>query len=61
MEKKSKRNKPFIKVIMDQTNKQRPFQHSMVLRFFMKNGMKITKPYTVYQFAQSPRLSENIK
>ena len=52
MKYKPEKSKPTEKLIMDQTNKQREFIHSIDLKIYKRHGIRVLIIHTVYRFSQ---------
>ena len=52
--------KPTSKLICDVTNKSKYMIHYRMFKFFLNQGMKVTKIHTIYRFKQSPWLGKYI-
>ena len=52
--------KPTSKLMCDVTNKSKYMIHYRMFKFYLNQGMKVTKIHNVYKFKQSPRLAKYI-
>ena len=52
--------KPTSKLMCDVTNKSKNMIHYRMFKFYLNQGMKVTKIHTIYRFKQSPWLSKYI-
>ena len=52
--------KPTSKLICDVTNKSKYMIHYRMFKFYLNQGMKVTKIHTIYRFKQSPWLAKYI-
>ena len=52
--------KPTSKLICDVTNKSKYMIHYRMFKFYLNQGMKVTKIHTIYKFKQSPWLGKYI-
>ena len=52
--------KPTPKLMCDVTNKSNYMIHYRMFKFYLNQGMKVTKIHTIYRFKQSPWLGKNI-
>ena len=52
--------KPTSKLMCDVTNKSKYMIHYRMFKFYLNQGMKVTKIHTIYRFKQSPWLAEYI-
>ena len=52
--------KPTPKLMCDVTNKSKYMIHYRMFKFYLNQGMKVTKIHTIYKFKQSPWLSKYI-
>ena len=48
--------KPTQKLVCDVTNKSKYLIHYRMFKFYLNQGMKVTKIHTIYRFKQSPQL-----
>ena len=55
---KQPKNKPNQKLVCDLTNKQKCMMHYSMIKFYLSQGMEITKNHTIYRFKQSPWLAK---
>ena len=52
--------KPTSKLMCDVTNKSKYMIHYRMFKFYLNQGMKVTKIHTIYRFKQSPWLGKYI-
>ena len=52
--------KPTSKLMCDVTNKSKYMIHYRMFKFYLNQGMKVTKMHTIYRFKQSPWLGKYI-
>ena len=52
--------KPLSKLMCDVTNKSKYMIHYRMFKFYLNQGMKVTKIHTIYKFKQSPWLGKYI-
>ena len=52
--------KPTLKFMCDVTNKSKYMIHYRMFKFYLNQGMKVTKIHTIYRFKQSPWLGKYI-
>ena len=52
--------KPTPKLMCDVTNKSKYMIHYRMFKFYLNQGMKVTKTHTIYKFKQSPWLGKYI-
>ena len=52
--------KPTSKLMCDVTNKSKYMIHYRMFKFYLNQGMKVTKIHTIYKFKQSPWLAKYI-
>ena len=52
--------KPTSKLMCDVTNKPKYMMHYRMFKFYLNQGMKVTKIHTIYKFKQSPWLGKYI-
>ena len=52
--------KPTQKLVCDLTNKRKDMIHYRMFKFYLSQGMKVTKILTLYNFKQSAWLAKNI-
>ena len=52
--------KPTSKLMCDVTNKSKYMIHYRMFKFYLNQGMEVTKIHTFYKFKQSPWLGKNI-
>ena len=52
--------KPTSKLMCDVTNKSKHMIHYRMFKFYLNQGMKVTKIHTIYRFKQSPWLGKYI-
>ena len=52
--------KPTSKLMCDVTNKSKYMIHYRMFKFYLNQGMKVTKIHTIYKFKQSPWLGKYI-
>ena len=52
--------KPAHKLVYDLTNKQNYMMHYRMFKFYLSQGMKVTKIHTFYRFKQCPWLAKYI-
>ena len=52
--------KPTSKLMCDVTNKSKYMIHYRMFKFYLNQGMKVTKIHTIYRFKQSPWLAKYI-
>ena len=52
--------KPTSKLMCDVINKSKYMIHYRMFKFYLNQGMKVTKIHTIYRFKQSPWLGKYI-